>query len=174
MWRSFLPPERLLRIVELGFACVLLLALVAWTTFVRWLEQPLAHRLRGLDPAVGVRGVVEFLWHALQRGQIEHHRNHEIGGRGQIETQTDAEDLQQMRRARPDLGVRMQPERNASDQRQAKQHGEQGDDGQEAGRELAAEGAYHQIIIAIALPAQTRRGSDRRATLGFLPRRTSA
>ena len=74
MWRSFLPPERLLRIVELGFACVLLLALVAWTTFVRWLEQPLA-----LDAPVVVElpqggNLTHFLDDLHERGLLDRPR----------------------------------------------------------------------------------------------------
>jgi len=72
MWRSSLRPERVLRVAELGLAGSLLIALVAWTAFVRWLDQPLA-----LDAPVLVElpqggNLTHFLDDLHASGLLEH------------------------------------------------------------------------------------------------------
>ena len=72
MWRSSLPPERVLRVAELGLACVLLVSLLAWTVFERWLDRPLA-----LDAPVVVElppggNLTSFLDDLHARGLLAH------------------------------------------------------------------------------------------------------
>jgi UPF0755 protein len=72
MWRSSLRPERALRPFELGLACVLLIVLLAWARFDRWLDQPLA-----LDAPVVVDlppggNLTLFLGDLHERGLLEH------------------------------------------------------------------------------------------------------
>ena len=72
MWRSSLRPERVLRIAELGLACVLLVALMGWTVFERWLDRPLA-----LDAPVVVElppggNLTSFLDDLHARGLLAH------------------------------------------------------------------------------------------------------
>ena len=74
MWRSFLRPERVLRVVELGLAGWLLIVLLAWNTFIRWLDQPLA-----LDAPVVVElpqggNLTHFLDDLHERGLLDRPR----------------------------------------------------------------------------------------------------
>ena len=74
MWRSFLRPERVLRVVELGLAGWLLIVLLAWNTFIRWLDQPLA-----LDAPVVVElpqggNLTHFLDDLHESGLLDHPR----------------------------------------------------------------------------------------------------